>query len=103
MAHDDGGWCDCVAEHRPPVLEYQRHHLWPLYLGGPDTPSNTIWLCSTTHDNVHELMRLMLRAGRTLTYRECQHMEDRPVSHYAWQLTVRGLNDYIDATENQGA
>ncbi len=90
MSHDAGAACACVSEHRPPVLEFESHHVWPLYLAGPDDPTNRVWLCSTAHGNVHELLRLMVGAGRTLTDTEMQAVEDRPVSRYAAALARTG-------------
>ena len=95
MSHDDHAHCHCVAEHRPPYLELERHHLWPLYLGGPDIPENMVWICATTHGSVHELIRLMGKAGRVLTYAEVDEREDRTVSRYAYQLAVAGFSRHI--------
>jgi hypothetical protein len=90
MAHDSEAVCLCVAEHRPSVLEYERHHVTPLYLGGL-TSGEVVWLCPTTHANCHELLRLMLRLGRALTHYELQAIEDRPVSRYAATLAREGF------------
>lgn len=89
MAHDHGRACACVWEHRPPVLELHRHHILPLYLGGPNTADNIVWLCPTTHTNVHELLRMMMTRG-PLTYRDCQELQDRPVSRYAHAVALDG-------------
>jgi len=55
--------CLCVAEHRPAAPNPHRHHLWPLYLGGPETDATLVLLCPTTHDRVHRLLRAMVTAG----------------------------------------
>jgi hypothetical protein len=88
-AHDEHAACACVSDHRPPVLELHAHHLLPLYLGGPDVPENRVWICPSTHANVHELLRPMLRDG-PLTYRQAQQMQTRPVSRYAYDLAADG-------------
>lgn len=88
-AHDIDAVCVCVAEHRPPYLELERHHVLPLYLGGSED-GETAWLCPTAHTSVHELLRMMLRAGQPLTYRQCQDAQPRPVSRYAHTLAVDG-------------
>ncbi len=88
-AHDEDATCVCVNDHRPPVLEYNAHHILPLYLGGPDVPENRVWLCPTTHVNVHEVLRLLLRDG-PLTYRQVQQLQPRPVSRYAYDLAADG-------------
>ena len=36
MGHDHGQACLCVADHRPRYDELNRHHIVPLYAGGPD-------------------------------------------------------------------
>ncbi len=90
MSHDEGAICMCVTEHRPPVLEYERHHILPLYLGGTEE-GEIVWICPTSHANCHELLRLMLRAGRALTDYELQALEDRPVSRYAANLAREGF------------
>ena len=63
MAHDAGQTCPCVMDHRPKVVELDLHHLLPLYLGGPDTPENRVWICPNTHRAVHELLRLYFKTG----------------------------------------
>jgi hypothetical protein len=93
--HDAKETCQCVTEHRPPVLEGEFHHVWPLYLGGPKN-GELAYVCSTTHDSVHELLRLMLRSGRELTYAECQSLErPRVVSRFAYTLARRGYEAHI--------
>lgn len=90
MSHDAGKSCLCVADHRPPVLEYELHHIQPIYLDGLDVPENKIWICPTTHTNIHELLRLMLGAGHALYYYELKRIENRPVSYYAAALAREG-------------
>lgn len=55
--HDAGKMCICVGDHNPNPTHLQRHHIWPLGKGGPDTEENSVWLCPTTHENVHVLLR----------------------------------------------
>lgn len=96
MSHDAAEVCLCVAEHRPPYLELNRHHIVPLFMGGPDVPENVVWICPTAHANVHELLRLMVDLG-TLTYRQCQDIEPRPVSRYAYDLAALGYRKWLEA------
>lgn len=95
MSHDAGAVCVCVSDHRPPVLEFERHHIRPISLGGLDEPGNVVMICPTTHTNTHELMRLMFREGRPLTHYELTLLEDRPVNRYAAHLAREG---YLLAT-----
>lgn len=55
--------CVCVKNHTPKVLDVEQHHIWPLGEGGPDVPANRIWLCPTTHTNVHTYLRWLIRLG----------------------------------------
>jgi hypothetical protein len=54
--------CLCVVWHRPSPTELHRHHVLPLAKpwSGPDVAGNLVWLCPTSHSNVHELLRLYL-------------------------------------------
>lgn len=54
--HDAEGDCACVTWHVPAPQHLVRHHVVPLSWGGPDTEENTVWLCPTTHGNVHRLL-----------------------------------------------
>ncbi len=96
-AHDEDATCVCVSDHRPPVLEYNAHHILPEYLGGEDVPDNRVWLCPTTHVNVHEVLRLVLRDG-PLTYRQVQHLQPRPLSRYAYDLAADGYARWLVAS-----
>lgn len=94
--HDSDQTCRCVSEHRPPYLELERHHIHPIYLGGAKD-GETVFVCNTTHSSVHEMLRLMLRAGRVLSYSECQAVEDRPVARYAHTLAAEGYRRWVAA------
>lgn len=55
--HDAGQFCDCVTDHNPNPMELHRHHILPLAEGGDSSEGNLVWLCPTSHVNVHELLR----------------------------------------------
>lgn len=59
--HDLGEECKCVQNHNPNPMELNRHHVWPLGMGGPDSDDNVEWLCPTSHANVHELLRAYVK------------------------------------------
>lgn len=61
LGHDHGKSCACVATHTPAPQELNRHHIYPLGEGGTDAPDNVVWLCPTSHVNVHELLREIIR------------------------------------------
>lgn len=61
MSHADA--CQVHADHAPQVWDVEVHHVWPLGMGGPDVPANTVPVCPTGHTNVHALLRLAFRHG----------------------------------------
>lgn len=50
--------CQCVASHSPACRATHAHHVWPLGMGGPDTPDNIVTVCPNTHASTHQLLRL---------------------------------------------
>jgi hypothetical protein len=60
-SHDAGRVCICVKNHTPEPQELTGHHIHPLGMGGPDVPGNVVWLCPTSHYNVHEVLREWIR------------------------------------------
>ncbi len=101
MAHDTEARCLCASEHRPSVLEYENHHIYPLGMGGLDVSENEVWGCPTAHANIHELLRLMLGAGRPLGDAELSRLEPRPINRYSADLARAGYAALID--HQQGA
>ncbi len=93
MSHDAEQVCRCVADHRPAPMELHRHHVLPLYLGGPDAEWNAVYICPSTHANVHEVLRLLLTHGR-LSYYDVGKLSDRSVSRYAYALAVQGFDRF---------
>lgn len=69
-----GDQCALHRYHRPAVLETERHHVWPLGMGGPDTPDNIVNVCPTSHSAIHVLIRALVKgqalpkAGRRERY-----------------------------------
>ncbi len=97
MSHDSGRVCLCQVTHRPHPLELERHHIWPLGMGGPDDDANIAWLCPTAHTNAHEILRHFMRSG-ALTWTKVGALYDVPVSRYAYDLAVDGYHRWIRAT-----
>lgn len=89
MSHDHGQVCRCRATHKPPPLELEEHHIWPLGMGGPDLPENRVWLCPTAHTNVHEILRELLKVG-PLTWGEALAIWPG-LNRYQLRLALEGL------------
>ena len=90
MAHDTDRSCACRAVHAPAPLELERHHVWPLGMGGPDADSNIVWVCPTTHTNIHEILRLIVKRQGNLTWGDVLALYDQPVSRYAFTVAHDG-------------
>lgn len=71
--HDENQQCICVTDHNPNPMELNRHHIWPLAEGGPDTEDNIVWLCPTSHVNVHELLRAIIKYEGAVPWQIRQH------------------------------
>ena len=56
FTHPDAS-CPCVTNHVPSVITLNKHHVWPLGMGGPDTPDNLVVVCPTVHYSIHHLLR----------------------------------------------
>ena len=90
-----GTTCACVTEHRPVSLVFERHHIWPKEYGGPTVDENLVYVCATTHNNVHAYLRAFVAAGRLLNQDELRASlatwhYDAHVQRYAYDLAVQG-------------
>lgn len=94
MSHNEGRRCLCQATHRPAPLEFERHHIWPLGLDGPDTDDNIVWVCPTTHTNIHEILRIFMRFGLVSFY-DIGAQYTVPVSKYAYQVAKEGFIRWV--------
>lgn len=61
-----GPSCLCVARHVPTPRTLEHHHIWPQGHGGPTVAANLIWLCGTSHNNVHHCLDELLAHGGEL-------------------------------------
>lgn len=48
--------CKCVRFHNPDPQAGEDHHIFPVGWGGPEK-GELVFLCPTSHTNVHELLR----------------------------------------------
>lgn len=77
--------CVCCKQHRPAVMRSDAHHLWPVYLGGPEHRATLIGLCQTTHANVHRLLRAMVSAGAWLPRKPGVPVYSHHIATLGWQ------------------
>ncbi len=97
MGHSVGRVCVCVSEHRPAPLDLERHHILPLAMGGSDDAPNTVWVCSTAHTNVHDILREIFKRDGALTWSDALARWDAPVSRYAFALAHEGYRRFRES------
>lgn len=83
--------CPCPVTH-PSLLVLDRHHVWPLGWGGPDTPENLEAICPNVHRLCHTLLNRMKRNNGPLPY-----IEARRYGMFVRALAERGWQRMIDA------
>lgn len=76
--------CRCVGKHVPLPTLLHSHHIVPKYLGGSNDGFNLVWLCPTTHTNVHALIREYANHGGTPPGKIRKHY-----SEYVQQLAAQ--------------
>lgn len=69
-------------------MELNHHHVVPKYAGGTDAPENMVWICPTTHANVHELLRAWEKAGGEPAWEVRKHF-----SPFVRELARRGYEE----------
>lgn len=79
--------CPCVVTHVPTINRTQRHHIFPLGMGGPDTPENVTPVCPNTHDQTHLILEEFRRTGASRARR-------RDENRYAHSLAIKGWDAY---------
>lgn len=61
-----------------------RHHIIPLYAGGPDVEENIVHVCPATHDWIHVILREFDKAGQVLS-------RQRHWPYYAYEMAKQGF------------
>lgn len=56
---------ECAVHVHDDMIPQERHHVWPLGMGGPDVPSNIVVLCANGHGAVHTYQGLVLKYAKT--------------------------------------
>lgn len=92
--HDAGESCQCVKYHTPKVTHVHRHHVLPLSWGGGNEQSNLEWLCPTTHEHVHILLRAYKQYEGNPPY-----SLKRQFNPYVQTLARDGWNAYLDSQQ----
>ncbi len=80
------------SRHIPNSHVNHRHHVWPVSLGGPDTPDNIVVVCPTGHANIHTLLNLFRVHRGEPPYTETRQFAfgERELARLGWQRLQRG-------------
>lgn len=90
------------AAGRAPCIIYDKHHIIPQSLGGPDIPTNWIYLTPREHLLAHHLLARaypdveLLQSGFNVK-KICFHNLD----HYKWMIRLRDLTSEIEFSKNR--
>lgn len=71
-------------------LELEHHHIQPQQYDGPSAPENLVWVCPTTHANIHEILREIIRRKGYLSWSEALRTWDDGLNRYAFQVAHDG-------------
>jgi hypothetical protein len=73
---------ECAVHRHASWVPIERHHVWPLGLGGPDAAANKIPVCANGHYAIHELLDRLLKTGGQVPWEQRRHFGPK-VRHYA--------------------
>jgi len=63
----------CHAHRHDSWVPIERHHVWPLGLGGPDVESNKVSVCANAHYSIHEYLDRLIKTGGHVPWDEGCH------------------------------
>ncbi len=84
--------CQQHSRHHPASHLNEQHHIWPLGMGGPDSPDNRVVICPTGHNNVHALLKLFQLHRGEPPYAELRVFAfgERELARLGWQRYQAG-------------
>lgn len=60
---------DCALHRHREWVPLEKHHVWPLGMGGPDSTANISRICRNGHGSVHALMDWLIRTQGVVPWR----------------------------------
>jgi hypothetical protein len=96
--------CQCVLNHNPMPMAYQVHHVVPqswMRKGAQPSSTETVTLCGTAHDSVHDLLNQYVKHGGPPPWPVRRQYGDyiRKLAATAWDLRP---NDKPPYTTSKG-
>jgi hypothetical protein len=53
----------CAVHRHREWVPIERHHVWPIGMGGPDVAANIVSVCANGHYAIHEVIRRLIAHG----------------------------------------
>lgn len=54
---------ECACHSHRERVPIERHHVWPLGMGGPNADTNKVTVCANAHYSIHAALDLLVRHG----------------------------------------
>lgn len=87
----------CAVHHHREWVPIERHHVWPLGMGGPDTDANKISVCANGHYSIHAYIDLLMKNDGHPPYETARHFGDKVVAY-----ALRGWTEAGSPTHGGG-
>ncbi len=83
--------CQIHPRHLPKSHVNQRHFVWPLEDGGPETDENLVVVCATGRANIQKLMVLLRVTHGMVPYAESRtySWHERRIARLGYQRMMR--------------
>ena len=59
----------CAVHVHRSLAPTESHHIWPIFLGGPNRVANRVDVCANGHSSVHEHLDLLIRGDGKVPWR----------------------------------
>jgi hypothetical protein len=81
----------CAVHRHRSWVPVERHHVWPLGFGGPDTDANRVGICANGHYAVHEYLDRLISSGGRVPSDQARHFgpKVRALALSGWQQAGR--------------
>lgn len=77
----------CAVHRHTEWVPENEHHIWPQGMGGPNTASNKITVCTNGHYMIHEFMRQLIIHKGEVPYDLARHFgpKVRDYARIGWE------------------
>lgn len=77
----------CAVHKHRTYVPMERHHRWPIGMGGPDVAANIVTLCCNGHYEVHEYLRQLILHGGVVPPELSRHfgVKVRALARAGWE------------------